>query len=154
VAATKVKKKPIKKDYIMSPSELQGLKQERNETKNILKNAESYGHGTRASEMLDKGELKRSISKYDMMIEKYTPSVLKGKSKDKVAARAKELGEFIREGMPTHNEMMDIQKNPGVPWKNLNWEKSKATAIQEWKQCQRKLEPGDPTASTVERLRS
>jgi len=142
-----------KKDYIMSPSELQGLKQELNETKNILKVAEDYGHGTKASEMLDKGELRRSIKKYDAMIEKYSPKALRGKSKDKVVARAKELGTFIRDGMPTQSEMMDIGKNPGVPWKNLKWEKEKAQAINEWKQYQRRLEPGDPTASTVERLR-
>lgn len=151
-----VKKKTVskKKDYIMSPSELQGLKQEMKDTQSILRTAEEFGHGTRASEMLDKNELKRSVTRYDRMIKHYSPPNLRGAAKDKVAKRAKELGEFIRKGMPTRAEMGDLGEHPGTPYKNLKWEQEKAEAIQEWKQCQRKLEPGDPTASTVERLRT
>ena len=143
-----------KADYVMSPSELQGLVQEKNDTNSILRTVEGgAGAGTRASEMLDKGALKRSVNKYDALIEKHSPKQLRGKSKDAVAKRAKELGEFIKAGMPTHDEMHDLQRHPGTPYKNMKWEKEKAEAIQEWKQCQRRLEPGDPTASTVERLR-
>lgn len=149
--AKKVRRK--KDDYVMSPSELQGLREEMHDTENVLKTAEEYGKGTQASEMLDKGALKRSIKAYDVMINKYTPPKLRGATKDKVAKRAKELAEVIKQGMPTYEEMNDLKRHPGAPWKNLNWEKAKAAAINEWKQCQRKLEPGDPTASSIERLR-
>ena len=154
MATKKVIKKATKKYYIMSPSELMSLRQEMKDTEGVLKQAESYGQGTRASEMLDKNELKRSVNRYDSLIKKHSPKEIKGASKDKMVKRAKELGEFIQEGMPSYDEMMDIGRNPGTPWKNLKWEKEKASAINEWKQCQRRLEPGDPTASVVERLRS
>ena len=142
-----------KEQYVMSPSELDNLRQEIQDNKNVLKTAEDYGHGIRASEMLDKGAIKRSIKKYDAMIEKYSPHKMTGATKDKLAKRSKELAEFIKEGMPTREEMMDLKNNPGAPRKNLMWERQKAAAVHEWKQCQRRLEPGDPTSSSIERLR-
>ena len=140
-----------KADYIMSASELQGLKEEAKESSSMLKTMEDegYGKGTRADEMLDKGAIRSNIKKYDMLLDKYRPRKITGKAKDKLASRAQELGAFIQDGMLTREETRDH----GMAYKNLAWEQKKAAAIQEWKQCQRRLEPGDPSASNVERLR-
>ena len=138
-----------KRDYVMSPTELRVLRQELNDTRSVLKTAENYGGGTRASEMLDKNALRRNIKKFDELIQKHSPKPVRGAAKDRMAKKAAELSKFIQEGMPTRAEMNDMKEHPGAPTKNLKWEKDKAKDIVEWKQCQRTLEPGDPTASTV-----
>jgi len=142
-------------DYVMSPSELGALKEEMNDASGVLQTLErdQYGEGTRASEMIDRNALRAQVRKYDALVTKYAPKAIRGATKDKLAKRSKELAQFIQDGMPSFEEMNNLKKHPGTPWKNLNWEKSKAQAIYEWKQCQRRLCPGDPTASSVEMLR-
>ena len=139
-----------KKQYIMSPSELRTLREERQFTEKMLNDTESeqYGAGSRGSQ-LDKGALKRQANQFAKQEHMYAPKALRGANKDKVAKEAKALERQFMEGMPTREEMT----TSATAHKLLNWEKRNGSRVREWKQLQRRLEPGDPTASNVERLR-
>jgi len=143
------------KKQILSPSEIQALRSEKNDQERMLKelDSENWGAGTNASQRVDKDALRRQVRQLDKAITDGTPRQIRGATKDKMSKRVKELEGNIVQGMPSHNEMWNLKRNPGAPTKNLNWQKRNAKNIQEYKQIMRQLEPGDPTASNIERLR-
>ena len=134
----------------MSPSELQVLKDERKFTEGMLRETaqEKYGAGSAGSQM-DKEALSRQAKHYAKQEEMYAPRALRGANKDKVAKECKRLEAEFKQGMPTCREM----EKSGTAYKQLAWEKRNAQNLQAWKQLQRRLEPGNPMASNVERLR-
>lgn len=134
----------------MSPSELKTIRDERKFTEGVLREVESekYGAGSAGSQM-DKDALRRQAQRFAKQEEAYTPRALRGANKDKVAKECKQLESEIKKGMLTVKE----SRNAANVYKQLAWEKTNSKAIQVWKQMQRRLEPGDPTASNVERLR-
>ncbi len=143
-----------KPKYIMSPSELQGLKSEEAEIRGVLRQlSEGAGAGTRAESAIDKGRLRKQAEMYHRKIQEHTPKRATGATKDKLAKEAKRLETQIKQGMPTREEMWNLKKHPGAPHKNLSWEERNQARIQRWKQIQRRLEPGDSTASNIEKLR-
>jgi len=137
---------------VLTPSEIQTLKADRNEAAAMLKEAEGYGDGGPGSQM-DKARVQAEVRKLDKAIEDGSPRKMRGGDKDKINDRAKELASSIQEGMPTRDEMRNLRDNPGAPFKNLEWQKRNAQKIQEYKQIMRRLEPGDPMASNIENLR-
>lgn len=140
--------------YIMSVSELRELRGNKRDIDNTLRMLhDGTGRGTRAKEMIDEGRLKKQARMYEKKIAQHTPSKVSGVQKDKLAKEAKRLQKEIRQGMPTYDEMWNMKNNPGIPYKNLQWERRNANKIHRWKQIQRQLNPGDPTTSNVERLR-
>ncbi len=144
-----------KKDkYVMSLSELKGLDAERREAQATLKalDQERYGDGS-AGGSIDRDKIRKEVRKYDDIIANHTPRNMRGVTKDKLANRAKELRDKIKEGMPTSNEMNDMRRNPGAPLKNLEWEKRNSKNLNEYKQTMRMLEPRDPSAASIERFR-
>lgn len=143
-----------KKKYIMSQSELASLQSDSNEVKGTLRAIKSgdYGAG-RTNERVDRVALERQAKKFDRMIADNSPGRVTKTTKDRLHKRQLELEKSIREGMPSYDEMWDIKRNPGVPRKSLKWEARNSGNIEEYKQIMRQLEPDDPTASSVERLR-
>ena len=141
-----------KKKQVLAPSELETLKSDKKETEAMLKAAEGYGDGGPGSQM-DKGRVKAEIAKLDKAIHDGSPRKMRGGDKDKMADKAKGLAESIKDGMPTRDEMRNLRDNPDAPFKNLEWQKRNSQNIQDYKQIMRSLEPGDPGASNIERLR-
>lgn len=139
-----------KQNYVMSPSELKTIKDERKFTENMLRDvdSESYGKGSAGSQM-DKEALRRMATRYAKQEDMYTPKALRGANKDKVAKECQKLESEFTKGMLTKEETRDVAS----VYKHLAWEKKNSSAIQKWKQLQRRLEPGDPSASNIERLR-
>jgi len=129
--------------------DLKGLKQEAVAT---LKHLEA-NPGTARSEMIDKGHLKREIDRYDGILAENSPSVPRGTNKDHMVARAKELAETLQKDMPTREQMDHPARNPGAIRKHMFWNKKNEKNVQEYKELQRRLEPDDPTATDVEKLR-
>ena len=143
-----------KEKHILTPAELEGFKSEHSEDEANLRALESGKFkGAPYSEAIDKNVLRKRIARYKKIVADHSPARMKGITKDKMAKKARELSERIKEGMPTSNEMEDLRKHPGAPHKNLQWERRNARNIQEYKQIMRRLEAGDPTASSIERLR-
>ena len=140
-----------KKRHVLSPSEVQALKNDQRDMDGMLAEADREQWGDKGR--LDTDALRRQSRKLGHEIEQGTPRKIKAATKDKMAARARELEEIFKQGMPTQDEMWDLKHHPGAPMKNLNWQKRNAKGIAEYKQLQRELEPGDPTASSIEHLR-
>lgn len=138
-----------KKKHVLSVSEKETLKQEANELRAGLRemDAEQFGAGTKHT--VDKAKLRRQAEHLEAAIKEGEAGSLRGAAKDKVYKHSKELAEKIKEGMLSTKEMT----NPGNALHHLQWEKKNAKAIHEWKQAQRRLEPNDPGASNIERLR-
>ncbi len=141
-----------KQRKILSVSELSDLKQEKKELESTLTNLQEYGAGTPA-ESIDKGKIQGDIRKLDSAIREGSPSHVSGQKKDELSRRNRELEEKIREGMPTSEQMRRPWKHPGTIPQNVEWERRNKGLINEWRQNQRMLEPHDPNASSVERLR-
>ena len=101
----------------------------------------------RAHLMKRQRDLKRELAKC-------TPPVLTGEQKDALNVRRKELETDIRVGMPTQEQM---RRNPvGAVDQHRRWERRTGSAILEWKNIRRALEPDseDRDLANVEILRS
>ena len=114
---------------------------------------------------LDVRAIHKKIASTKRTIENHTPPVVTGKTKDLLWKRAKELERLIRKEMPTKDEMhgdrkfnSEIQKyyqearNRDID-KQVAWTLKQQGNVREWKQIMRTLEPDDPRAANVDRLR-
>ncbi len=111
----------------------------------------------------DTVEFKAEIKKKKELIAKHAPKALRGKNKDKAWKKAKELGAYLQEHMPRSKayhqkypkgdccdnsferavqQQMAFQTNPKLQ-----------KAAQEYKYLMGRLEPSDPYARNIERLR-
>ena len=138
---------------ILSPSELKDLKTERNEIQSNLREIdEGAGAGTRAA-AINRANLEKASQRLEKTIVDHSPRVIRGGDKDRLASKAEELREKISQGMPSYDQMWKPTKHPGIVRQNLDWQRRNAGNINEYKQVMRQLEPGDPSASSVERFR-
>jgi len=96
------------------------------------------------------------------MLEKHAPKQLRGKTKDKAAKRAKELGKFIEEQMPKSKDYFKQGPRHGCDNDFDRTVKQQVIfqtdpkiqkAVQEYKYLMGRLEPQDPTIRNIERLR-
>ena len=140
----------VKQGYVMSPSELKALRDERSFTNSMLNQAQSenYGAGSRGSQ-LDRERLSSAAKHYAKQEDAYSPRALRGAHKDKVAKEAAKLENEFKEGMLTQKET----ETASCAYQQLAWERRNTQKILQWKQLQRRLNPGDPGASNIERLR-
>lgn len=140
----------------LSVSEIQGLQEERREIQESLKETEGkdrYGAGTRA-EGMDRAALQRQDAKLRDAIQAGSPGKISGSQKDKMHEEVQRLEEEIKHNMPTRAEMEDPRHHPGAERKHLGWERKNIHNILKWKDLKRQLNPGDPTCSSVENLRT
>lgn len=138
---------------VLSPGEVNSLKEDKSEIEATLRSLESGdGAGTRGGQV-DRVALQKQAEYLGRQIEQGAPGKLRGGDKDRLADRARELEAKIKEGMPSYDQMMKPSRHPGIILKNKAWHDRTKTAQMEWKNIQRQLEPGDPSASSIERLR-
>jgi len=143
----------MKQKQILSPGELTSLKEEKQELESTLRAVDDgVGAGTIGAQ-IDKSALKRQVSHLDRTIKDGSPVSVKPIIKDRLAARADELREQIMVGMPNSDEMRRPARHPGVVRRNFEWNRRNSKAIAEYKQIMRQLEPGDPSASSIEKFR-
>lgn len=136
---------------ILSISEREGLAEEKKDLEAQLKQAE-YGKGT-AAEQMDTGAIRKQVAHLDKAIHDGSAPSVRGANKDRLYARAKELEEVIKRGMPTQFEMDNPGKAVGAVGKHRAWEKMTHAAREEYRQIMRTLEPDDPTGVDVEKFR-
>lgn len=82
--------------------------------------------------------------------------VARGDEKDKVHARIKELEIKLKSHMPSKNEMwkrMGTDDSNEAVRKNMHFHSTYAREIQELINLKRRLEPSDPLAGSLERIR-
>ena len=148
-----VRGKGMTKQQILSPGEIKDLKTERQEIQSNLREIdEGSGAGTRAA-AINRANLEKASQRLEKTIVDHSPRNIRGGDKDKLAAKAEELREKIKEGMPSYDQMWKPTKHPGIVRQNLDWQRRNAGNISEYKQVMRQLEPGDPSASSVEQFR-
>ena len=75
-----------KREKVLSITEVQNIKEERQDLQSTLSEAESAGIGTQA-EQIDKGVIKSQINRLDKFIDKAKPGRLKNAQKDVLVQR-------------------------------------------------------------------
>ena len=133
-------------------AETQSLMDDKREIEATIKHIEA-NPGTAGKERIDIGALKKQATHIDRMIHDGAPKTPRGAKKDEAQSRAEELKKTIMEGMPSKGEMDHPSKHPGALHKHINWSKRTDAAVREYKEIQRRLNPSDPTAVDIERLR-
>ena len=137
---------------MLTEGERSDIKGQRQEAVATLNEIEKFGKGT-AAEAIDKSRVKKEINRYDQILEEGAVPNVRGTTKDKLAKEAKAIEESIQEGMPSRYEMDHPAKCAGAVHKHINWSKKNDPAIRRYKEIQRVLHQGDPTAGDIERLR-
>ena len=134
-----------KKKEFLSPSERQGLEDDKREVESQLKelDQEGYGAGGPGSQ-IDRSKLSNEIKRIDTAIQERTPGKLRGIEKDKLYKREQEIEEQLMEGMPSWYAMRNPTKNPGVVRRHMEWLRVNDAIIQEYRTIQRQLRPFDP----------
>ena len=138
-----------KKQEFLSPSEVQSLRDEKQElqaTLNELQNG--AGSGTSGSGINIAG-IKGEMARIDKAIEERTPEKPSSITKDRLEKEEKALEERIAEGMPTRDEMARPTKNPGAVRKHMEWCKRNQASIERYVQIQRTLRPMEPKSIDV-----
>jgi hypothetical protein len=129
--------------------DIEGLKAEAEATLRHAEENKVAGSG----EMLDKTHLKREIARYDEILHEGAPVKVRGVTKDKLISEARELEDKMQKYMPTREEMAHPERNPGAVQKHIKWGDRNKGNIQRYKEIMRTLEPDDPTATSIDRLR-
>ena len=112
----------------------------------------------------DVAQMRREIGKLMKILARRTPAEASTGTKNALYKRAKELERQIRAEMPTRDEMMGkryldgngkpyVVPEEGAIRKQMDWQVKQAGNVKEWKQIMRILEPLDPNATNIERLR-
>lgn len=134
----------------LTPATRKHLEEKINENEALLKSAEKGTYQKQSQ--IDTGQVKRNIKKDKTTLEANAPAKFSGGAeKDKEHRRAQELAEKIKIGMPTDSEMKMCP--PGMIGRHMKWSRENKEAIAEYKGIQRRLEPENPNAANIERLR-
>lgn len=142
---------------VLSESELQTLRDERKEVRETLdalegKGTEKYGDGTPA-QGIDRAALNRQDQRLRDAIDRGSPRKVSGLDKDRMVKESEDIENCLKEGMPSYDEMQNPRKHVGADRKELNWQRKNVHNVIRWREIQRTLRPGDPTAGNIERLR-
>lgn len=135
---------------LLTPSEKEGLLDQKRELQDTLKETQQYGKGTSA-EQLDQAALQRQINRIDTVIAEREPPKLRGVQKDDLAKEAQKIEEELMDGMPTREEMRFPARNPGAVRKHMNWLNRNNPKIERYRYIQRLINPDAPRS--VENLR-
>ena len=117
-----------------------------------LKHATEHQVGGQG-EMLDKGRIQQEINRYDTILKDGAPKQVRGTNKDNLIAEARGLEEKMQKNMPTLDEMNHPEKNPGAVQKHIKWGERNKENVSRFKEIMRTVEPDDPTATNIDKLR-
>lgn len=138
---------------VLSVSEVKAIQDLKADAEDRLKAAgEGWGTGTARSSVDTEG-IKREIQQYDGALKRGAAPKTTGRQRDALVNEAKELEAVIKEGMPTRRMMEKPEDYGEMATINLRWQRRTAPAVARWKQIQRTLDPNNPDAAYLERLR-
>ena len=136
----------------LTQGEIAGMQGEVKEIDATLKYLED-NPGTSRRDSIDVNALKKQKAYFEKVIDEGKPRTPRGIGKDNLAQEARAIEKKIREGMPTRAEMDHPADHPGAIHKHMHWKNRYDSDIRRYKEIQRKLEPHDPTATDIEKLR-
>ena len=100
----------------------------------------------------DKGEVSRKLRRVRKTVEDQLPQPpVSGEEEGRMVRRSTDLLNTITVGMPSQEEMRKAP--PGAVDKHMKWEARNKRLIQEWKNLQLRLKPGEAEAANLERHR-
>jgi hypothetical protein len=137
---------------VLSTTEIDTLREEREELERSITEGEGYGAGTKG-ESVDQAAIKRQIANLSQAIIDGTPGKLSGKQKDSLVREVQELEDRFVVGLPTRYEMSHPSKCPGAVRKHLKWLElnEKPGYVDRYREIQRVLNPGEERS--IESLR-
>lgn len=112
---------------------------------------------TAAAGAIDQNIVRRNLAKTTAVLERDAEAEARGRQKDALAREAKALAEELRENMPTKNEMWPVRM--GTPesekcvQKQMRFEKVYGEKARRWQDIQRRLEPDNPYAGSLDNIR-
>lgn len=137
----------------MSEEDRLALEEQIKEDQLIIANVDKLASGESASNNRD---MKESIRKKQEALGRDEELYAKGDEKDRIYKRIKELTLIIQKHMPTKNEMwarLGTDASTDAVKKNQYFHQRFAKEIHELVNLKRRLEPGDPEAGSLERIR-
>jgi hypothetical protein len=137
----------------MSEDDRKALQEQIAEDELILKNPDGLAA---ADAMTGNREMKDSIRRKKEALGRDEDLIAKGEEKDRIHARIKEIETLIKPHMPTKNEMwkrMGTDESNDAVKKNMYFQSKFAREINELISLKRRLEPQDPLAGSLERIR-
>ena len=155
------KKKPF--DLVhASPAVIRETKNEITAMERMLESDKKSGRGLIQDEALYQRELKQKKD----LIEKHAPKRLRGKNQNKALARTRELASRIQKKIPSNKakQIMYPKAQDGHD-KHFDFERSVEqemalmqdaeyqSDVREYKYLMERIDPSDPTVSSIERLR-
>lgn len=145
-------KRPVEK---LTPADRERFEEKRGDLEDqlrIIKSGESQ-----AAESLSRSVVERDLAKTSKLLEQDEEAIARGREKDKIAREAKELEAELREAMPSHNDMwptrLGTMESERAVQRQMAFESKYGEKARRWQNLQRRLEPEDPFASSLERIR-
>lgn len=133
---------------LLSASEVANLQEQKQEAQSALREIEQgAGAGTRGA--MDPSILKVEINRIDKILADRSPVDVRGKQKDELVKREKDLEDLIADGMPTQYEMRQPTKNPGAVKKHMAWCRRTQLWVEEYVRIQKILRPEEPKSIEV-----
>lgn len=115
------------------------------------------GKETAAAEAIDESVVRRNLAKTTAILEKDVELEARGRQKDSLAREAKALEEELKANMPSKNEMwptrMGTPESEKCVQKQMRFERQFGDKARRWKDIQRRLEPDNPYAGSLDRIR-
>ena len=137
----------------MSEEDRKALEEQIREDELIMLNPDRLAAAESAS---SNKEMRRSVDRKKEALARDEELIARGPEKDKIYARIKELNMLLRQHIPTKNEMwrrLGTDASSDAVKKNLYFHKKFAKEIHELANLKRRLEPDDPLAGSLERIR-
>jgi predicted RNase H-like nuclease (RuvC/YqgF family) len=135
----------------LSVEERQGIREQTQEFEAVLKNQDGLATG-----LQDRSSLVRAHRRNQFILQRDAALVAKGRKKDSIAREIKQLEEEIAKHRPTRTMMA---AKPGTPEfdravkMNLEFQRKYTPMMFHLKDLKRRLEPDDPDADNLERIR-
>jgi len=142
-------------------NKLKALERNARNIDNVIDPGKPWLYNPKSTNVAD---LYREMGKVKKTLARRTPRESDAKTRNVLFARAKGLEREIQKEMPSKSEMQGKRYvgGNGKPYvvaseeairKQMDWQVRQAGNVREWQQIMRVLDPADPNAANVERLR-
>ena len=135
----------------LGESERRALNEQINAAEEELRKRKELSGTPDLSDVTEEIKKKKMILQHD---DDLTPK--SGMETDRLAARAREIEEVLKKEMPTRNEMWpkhgSIEAQKALRH-NVKFQAERSDLCREWQDIQKKLNPDDPYASSLETIR-
>lgn len=139
----------------LSPEDRERFEQERADLEDQLNAIKSKD--TSAAESLNRGIVEKNLARTTAVLERDEEATARGRQKDVLSREAKILEEELTKAMPTKNQMWPVRmgsvESEEAVRREMQFTTKMGDKARRWQEIQRRLEPEDPHAASLERIR-